>query len=301
MQMREYRFHWQTWVGIGLLVLLLFTMFLPDGQVQRQNGSSAIRISIAKWALTVDEEDIDISQVQLKEGRKLDNDRVVPVLRMWGWMILIPVMLSMVSVIFMITRRRTFSGLLMADGLVTLICELIIRIRVPSRLFWEEGYESATSVIVLLFAIMLAIYGILCMALFREQGGTVVQWNGHDDIYKEHLRDRAEQHNPIRPTGMLLGVQGEYAEQTVEVRAGEEIVLGRDPKYCMLIFRNPRVSRRQCGIRYDSINGYYQAIDYSSTGTTLSDGTMLTTSEYTSLPPGTVLYIARGEEAIKLV
>ena len=72
--------------------------------------------------------------------------------------------------------------------------------------------------------------------------------------------------------------------------------MGRDPRYCMLIFSNPRVSRRQCGIRYDAVNGCYQAVDYSVGGTMLSNGMMLAASEYTVILPGTVIHMAGDSE-----
>lgn len=300
--MKEYRFHWQTYVGIGFLLLLALTMFLPDRQVQTEDENSVMRISLAKWALTVEEKDIDTSRMQMEEGKKIDNNKVVPVLRMWGWMLLFPVMFSIVSLAFMIARRRTFSGLLIVNGIVTLICELLIRIRVPLKLFWENNFESAASVFVLILAFIIAAYGIFCILLPQNEDKELERESGHDENHGNRDNDMPSVlPTPVRQVGILMGVQGEYARQTLEIHAGEEIILGRDPKYCMLIFGNPKISRRQCGIRYDSKNGYYQAIDYSSNGTMLSDGRLLSTSEYTVVSPGTILYMAGGQESIQLM
>lgn len=302
--MREYRFHWQTWVGISILfVLLLLTMLLPDSQVKTEYGTSVMRIGVAKWAVTVNEE-IDISRVQMQEGKKIDNDRIIPVLRLWGWMIIIPIMLIIVSITFMIARRRTLSGLLTATGLVTTICEMIMRIRVPYGLYWEKGYAGASSIIVLIFAIITTIYGCLCIEVLRNHDDEVESKFDYDNVYEVHSEITEYRDNKpanVAKVGRIIGIAGEYAGMQLEIHAGEEIVLGRDPAYCMLVYSNKRISRRQCGIRYDNINGFYQAIDYSSNGTMLSDGSLLTTSEYTNLPPGTVLYMAKGQEAIQLL
>ena len=300
----EYRYHWQTWVGISMLMaMLLFTMFLPDAHVKKNNGDAVIRVSVAQWALTVEEDDIDTTHIQYENGKKPDNDVMVSALRLWGWMLLGPIMLIIVTLIFMIIRKRTLSVLLVTNALITIICEITIRLYVPDRLFQAKSFHSASSVAVLIVAVLVLIYGILCMTVFNKYG------NKNSDPYNNVYAGTTdiEEHDPgkqipnVRTIGILKGVKGEYAGQTLEIHAGEEIILGRDPQYCMLIFSNPRVSRRQCGIRYDVNNGYYQAIDYSSTGTTLSDGTLLTTSEYTPLPPGTVLYMAKGQEAIQLM
>lgn len=304
--MKEYRFHWQTWVGIGMLALMmLLSMFLPESQVQKKSGRSVMRIAAAKWALTVDEDDIDTSRMQLEEGKKIDNNRVVPVLRVWGWMIILPIMMVLVSITFMIARRRTLCALLITDGLAAVICEVIVWLYVPSKLFWEEGYKSTASVIVMILGIMITVYGILCIKLLSVKDSAAEASNVYDKVFDEkpnmprHVRQ--ETPKPVQMIGKIVGIQGEYTGQSLEIRGGEEIILGRDPKLCMLVFSNKKMSRRQCGIRYDPVNGYYQAIDYSSNGTTLSDGTLLTTSEYTPLTAGTILYMAGGQEAIKLL
>lgn len=100
--------------------------------------------------------------------------------------------------------------------------------------------------------------------------------------------------------GQITGVFGQYSGQSVQMSAGEEIILGRDPKYCMLVLEYPKISRRHCGIRYDIVSGKYQVIDYSSNGTRLSDGTIISTSQYTPVSPGAVLYLGNAKEAFRL-
>lgn len=101
-------------------------------------------------------------------------------------------------------------------------------------------------------------------------------------------------------TGQITGVSGQYSGQSVQMSAGEEIIVGRDPKYCMLVLEYPKISRRHCGIRYDVASGKYQVIDYSSNGTRLSDGTIISASQYTPVSPGSVLYLGNARESFRL-
>lgn len=104
---------------------------------------------------------------------------------------------------------------------------------------------------------------------------------------------------PFKTVGKIYGVSGQYQGFELEIQDGEEIVLGRDPQYCGLIFNNPKVSRRHCGIRYDGQLHQYQVIDYSSNGTTFVGGGAAKAGMYTAVPEGTVLLMG-GVERIRL-
>ena len=99
--------------------------------------------------------------------------------------------------------------------------------------------------------------------------------------------------------GKIYGISGQYQGAELEIQDGEEIILGRDPQYCGLVFRNPKVSRRHCGIRYDGPSHQYQVIDYSSNGTRFVDGGVAKAGIYSTVPEGTVL-IMGGIERIRL-
>lgn len=100
--------------------------------------------------------------------------------------------------------------------------------------------------------------------------------------------------------GYLHGVRGQYAGFDFEIEPGEEIVLGRDEEFCDVTFNSQQISRRHCGIRYDELTGCYQVIDYSLTGTALSNGKVVHSGSYVVVHPGTVLYLGSEEEAIRL-
>lgn len=102
------------------------------------------------------------------------------------------------------------------------------------------------------------------------------------------------------PKGVLLGVAGQYRGAVVEVNPGEEVILGRDPKYCKLVFDYAKVSRKHCGIIFDASSGMYRVIDYSSNGTLLSNGQEAMAGSYITVPPGTVVYLANKHEGVEL-
>lgn len=383
MEIRQIR--WQSWVGMGMLLLFMFTIFLPEWSISadqymdaavaanryalkkdsditsaqsivqnyqtagagrksfasgydtdtQENGENISRIRFARWALSL-KGAIEINWVQQNEDIKLQDTNVRSLLQLWGWLLCIPYLIGMITFIFVLVKKRTFAGWIFADGLISVLCECMKIFMMPS-LLWMQGKSAVASfdlvgeetlnqygtgekflkellyrcggsgrVIFLVISVMLIVYGILCLTVWRNRQQKPVTANDYDYVFQQNPEvwnhsQSISRKISIRAVGEIRGIRGEYSGQSIELHSGEEIVFGRDPEYCMLIFQNPKVSRRQCGIRYDAGNGYYQAIDYSSSGTTLSDGTLLTTSEYTTLLPGTVIYIADGTEAFMVV
>lgn len=132
--------------------------------------------------------------------------------------------------------------------------------------------------------------------------------NGYSDISNDYAgnftvagNDDVNMPDPsIYDKGYIYGVKGQYKLFNLQIESGEELILGRDPRQAMLIFDYPKVSRKHCGIRYDSSTGGYYVIDYSSNGIELSDGTEAKAGEYVSVAPGTIVYLAGRHEALKL-
>ena len=286
------------------------------------------RMFLARWALTVKER-LDFEGVQLRQGMTLRDTDVREVFRLWGWLIYLPFLAVTFTLVFMLVKRRTLPGVLLFDGLLTILCECLGRFLIPSMV-WEEARRAALSfelvgqealnqygtgekfvkelfsrcsgvswIIVIVLSVLVTTYSILCLALqLRKRRAGELQENyriSPDTGIWDKTGSMAKKAS-VRENGILRGIKGEYAGESVSIRAGEELVLGRDPRYCMLIFGNPRVSRRQCGIRYDAVNGCYQAVDYSAGGTALSNGMMLSASEYTVILPGTVIHMAGDSE-----
>lgn len=302
-----------------------------EKQISRNGDSSITRLFLAKWCLTVDKA-LEFDGIETKSDRTLRNSGVKSVLCLWGWLIYIPFLTAMVLIVFMLMKGCTLSGALLAEGVVTLLCECLSHFLIPSML-WSSGKSAVlyfelvsedvleqygagekfleelfsrcggvSWIIVSLLAVLIIVYSIVCLILW---GRSLVMGNGN-----RYSKDVSGE-NPVsggittrqnkKLTGELRGIKGEYMGQSIAIQAGEEIVLGRDPKYCMLIFGSPKVSRRQCGIRYDAENACYQVIDYSSGGTTLADKTLLATSEYTMLHSGAVIHIGGGTEVFMMM
>lgn len=80
---------------------------------------------------------------------------------------------------------------------------------------------------------------------------------------------------PCPPEITLTCTAGEYAGAILNIKPGDKIVLGTDPRYCNLLFSDKGISRQHCSILYtpDSNSAILQ--DTSTNGTYLSDGTRL--------------------------
>lgn len=187
-------------------------------------------------------------------------------------------------------------------------------------------FISASVYMELIAGGLLIISGILFMTVWKPKSVTAVQteeeiapaiWDDAGEVKdlktqwgdfqaQEKLRQRekapesANVVTNIKLKGKIYGIKGEYQGSEIEVAEGEEIVLGRDPKYCELVFAHKQVSRKHCGIRYDGEKRAYQVIDYSTNGTVFADGGMARAGVYTSVPSGTVIDLAGGEEKIQL-
>lgn len=124
----------------------------------------------------------------------------------------------------------------------------------------------------------------------RQPGQVVVQSIEEESVFPMQMEVK----------GYLHGVRGQYAGYDFEIEPGEEIVLGRDEEFCDVTFDSPQISRRHCGIRFDELTGQYQIVDYSVTGTTMSNGKAASAGSYTLANPGTIVYLGGEQEAIRL-
>ncbi len=242
-----------------------------------------------------------------------------------GWLIYLPVMMALGVLVFMLVKRKTYALWLLLTGVVTVMAELLLYLAVPVMV-WSRvrmdvaslplisdeifgiqgtGQEAVTQIchncfsmaswIVPVIGILLVAAGILFLTCFRPVKKKETEQN---EVMQQV--PQVKQVQPVPERGRLTGIQGQYAGESLTIEGGEEIVLGRDPAYSMLVFSDPDISRRHCGIRYDAGTGSYLITDYSSTGTRLGDGTLISASSYTAVPPGTVLYLGKGNEKILL-
>lgn len=68
----------------------------------------------------------------------------------------------------------------------------------------------------------------------------------------------------IKTGGLLFCCRGAYRGAEFPVEG--EIIIGRDADCSHIVIQSEKVSRKHCGIRYDSANGTYMVTDYSANG-----------------------------------
>lgn len=174
-------------------------------------------------------------------------------------------------------------------------------------------FSSDTGIFVFVLGGILIVLGVLFLTALKPKMEEYE--DDFDSVFKQQpiwpAAMKAEGHTAVNANGMgnsfgklfagqITGISGQYRGQSIQMTTGEEIIVGRDPKYCMLVLEYPKISRRHCGIRYDIASGKYQVIDYSSNGTRLSDGTIISASQYTPVSPGSVLYLGNARESFRL-
>ncbi|MBQ4545897.1 MAG: FHA domain-containing protein [Oscillospiraceae bacterium] len=101
---------------------------------------------------------------------------------------------------------------------------------------------------------------------------------------------------------MLEGITGKYAGAEIPMFDGKEIVLGRDPNYCNIVFDqfSTSVSRCHCSISFSADENKYYVTDYSKNGTFTSDGKRLVPNVPIPLEKGTVIYIGSRKDTFRL-
>jgi hypothetical protein len=100
--------------------------------------------------------------------------------------------------------------------------------------------------------------------------------------------------------GSITGLTGMYKDATLDITAGEELVIGRDPVLANLIISEnaDKISRKHCGIVFDGAK--YSVTDYSSNGTFKADGTRLMANIPTTLPRGTEIILGSKQLSFRL-
>ena len=306
--MRERRYGWQTFVGAGLLLILTITVFFPVFKLgtEYENIFAESTGNIPKTGLF-------FARWIIKVGV---DGRDCAVFKWWGILIYFPVLISFIVMIYEIVTGKVYEICLIVTGAITFICEIFLYFLIPSVVWktfdYDETFQETIKQIVkhgdstlrfvfcIIVAFMLIIYGILALIVFKSK--KIVDDSGVTDIFINSLgiwNDGPK--NQYRQYGQIMGIKGQYKGQIINIASGEEIVFGRDPRLCMLIFDNLKISRKHCAVRYDAEQGCYRVIDYSANGTKLSSGQMLFASTYTLVQPGADIYMNKGEEIFRLL
>lgn len=104
------------------------------------------------------------------------------------------------------------------------------------------------------------------------------------------------------PEGMISFYGGSCAGYNIPIPSGAEILIGKDPAYCQVVIDRSygKVSRKHCGVRFDSMNGIYMVTDYSSNGTFIVNGQRLPSGQAAFLEAGTTLNLAKTDNTFRL-
>lgn len=93
--------------------------------------------------------------------------------------------------------------------------------------------------------------------------------------------------------GSLLAMAGQFAGASFPV--GEQMMLlGRDGKVCNVILSGENISRKHCGIEYDSDRKVYHVYDYSTNGTFRVGGARLNPG-MNEMEPGNAIQIGENQ------
>jgi hypothetical protein len=101
--------------------------------------------------------------------------------------------------------------------------------------------------------------------------------------------------------GKICGTAGSLSGAEVEVKDGDTIIIGRDPQVSHLIIEDSSVSRKHCGVQYDSGLGKYIVECYSQNGIQLSNNQIIGASQRVMVEPGTSLIFSEGREVLSLM
>lgn len=74
-----------------------------------------------------------------------------------------------------------------------------------------------------------------------------------------------------RQEGSMVCCSGIYEGAVFPVGA-EELIIGRDESIANIVIKNPKISRKHCGVRYMAEKGTYVVTDYSTNGTFYKNG-----------------------------
>ena len=97
------------------------------------------------------------------------------------------------------------------------------------------------------------------------------------------------------PSGMIIGIRGEYNGAQIQIFNGEKIYIGRSSE-SNLVLSNKKASRKHCCIAYDAKEDKYSIVNYSSNGTYLNGGQLLEREKVYHLPHGTTFRVTKEDE-----
>jgi len=102
--------------------------------------------------------------------------------------------------------------------------------------------------------------------------------------------------------GKIVWTNGTYSGAEADLRDGQPLTIGRDPKRCNFVLADSlvKISGMHVTVCYVAATDSFNVTDNSKNGTFLADGTRLPFAQTVSYPRGTEFRLADGENAFRL-
>ncbi len=94
--------------------------------------------------------------------------------------------------------------------------------------------------------------------------------------------------------GRIQCCAGAYEGAEFELRDQEEVIIGRDETTAHVVIKNPKISRKHCGICYHAQDGSYSVTDYSTNGTYYKNGQRFPQGRPVACQAGTIVVVAQS-------
>lgn len=113
--------------------------------------------------------------------------------------------------------------------------------------------------------------------------------------------DYPNQTEAVSPVGTLRFTKGSMSGAEIQLRDGEEVLVGRSSEMCQMVLGDRDISHRHCAIRYSVKDACYYVTDYSSLGTFMNGSNRIPKNVAVRCPLGTKLTLGSGSNEIQLV
>ncbi len=97
----------------------------------------------------------------------------------------------------------------------------------------------------------------------------------------------------------IICIEGELKDSEILMHPGDQVVVGREPRFANLVFRDMTISRKHCVVELNE-QGVYYVTDYSECGLIAGENIMFEKGTRTLCPKGTVLFIGKAGTKIML-
>lgn len=101
-------------------------------------------------------------------------------------------------------------------------------------------------------------------------------------------------------TGALIGINGKHIGAIFRMKAGKQIIVGRDQDVADIVLDDVSISRKHCWIQYNAVDHTYSVCDESTNGILINEMYYLKKEQVVTLNKGDELCFADTENIFKL-